>query len=232
MTESTTSNSGYAGQVGLGANAGERYNELYAMIFTILGRVQTMALVEVMAVTNAGGVEPVGFVDVKPMVNQVDGVGKSTPHATIFGVPYTRIQGGARAIIMDPVVGDVGWMACSARDISSVKSTRAAANPGSKRRFDLADGVYMGGTLNAAPTSYVAFTDGGITMTPDSGATSITLTPGLVRIVADRIQTHALVENSWDAFGTGFVYTAGAIHFFTTGVPSTTSVPTPPEVPT
>ena len=58
------------------------------VINSIIGKLATVAAVQVMAVTNAGGVSPVGFVDVQPMVNQVDGAGNPTPHATIHNLPY------------------------------------------------------------------------------------------------------------------------------------------------
>jgi hypothetical protein len=133
------------------------FNVMSFIIQQALARTRTMVLVKVMAVTNDGDLSPVGFVDVQPLVNMLDGAGTATPHGTIFNLPYTRLQGGANAIILDPEVGDIGWAAIADRDISSVKSTRAQANPGSFRRFDLADGVYIGGILNGVPTQYVRF---------------------------------------------------------------------------
>ena len=82
-------------------------------------------LVQVVAVTNDGGVEPVGFVDVHPMVAQVDGKGQPTPHGVIYGLPYIRVQGGSNAVILDPQVGDIGLAVFCAQDISKVKATKA-----------------------------------------------------------------------------------------------------------
>lgn len=126
-------------------------------------------LVMVKSVTNAGGISPSGFVDVLPMVNQIDGVGNAQGHGVIHGLPYVRIQGGANAVIIDPQVGDIGVAVFADQDISAVKSTKAQANPGSRRRNDWADGVYLGGLLNGTPTQYVAFAAGGITIgTPNT----------------------------------------------------------------
>jgi phage baseplate assembly protein gpV len=53
-------------------------------------------------------------------------------------------------------------------DISSVKETKAPANPGSKRKFDWADGIYLGGVvgLNPAAAQFVQIDpDNGVTIT-------------------------------------------------------------------
>lgn len=143
------------------------------LINSIVGRLATTMLVKVMAVTTTGAVAPVGFVDVTPMVNQIDGVGNPTPHTTIHNLPHFRLQGGANAVIIDPVVGDIGFAVFCSRDISTAKRTKATANPGSLRRHDWADGLYVGGVLNAAPTQYVQFNTSGITI---QSPTQITLT--------------------------------------------------------
>ena len=134
------------------------------LIRQIIATVAGSAVVQVKAVTNAGGISPVGFVDVLPLVNQIDGNGNATPHGIIHHLPYVRIQGGTNAVILDPIVGDIGIAVFADRDISSVKATKAQANPGSRRQNDMADGVYFGGILNAVPKQYVAFAAGGITV--------------------------------------------------------------------
>lgn len=159
---------GHYGQLGLNDGASQ-FNVMAAVIATMLGRVRTIVIVKVMAVTNEGGVSAVGFVDVMPLVKQVDGVGKATSHGTIFNMPYFRVQGGANAVIIDPQVDDLGIAVIADRDSSSVKENKAESTPGSKRRFDLADGVYVGGILNGVPDQYVQFTDGGIKVADKNG---------------------------------------------------------------
>lgn len=143
-------------------SAGDAFNAQSFLVRSILSRIATSTLVQVVAVTNAGGVEPVGFVDVRPMVNQIDGIGNAVPHGVIFRCPYQRIQGGVSAVILDPAVGDIGAAVFTSSDISSVIANRAVSNPGSRRKFDLADCLYLGGHLNAAPTQYVQFSAAGI----------------------------------------------------------------------
>lgn len=153
--------SGFHGFEQPGTSASQ-FNALRFMVNAMLTRVRTATLVKVMAVTNSGGLSEVGFVDILPLVNQVDGSGKPTPHGTIFRCPYLRIQGGANAVIIDPEVGDIGIAVFADRDISSATANKGPANPGSRRRFSMADGLYLGGVLNGTPSQYVRFSSAGI----------------------------------------------------------------------
>ena len=173
-------------------------NSVAFLIRQALGRVNTMVPVKVVKVYG-GGVAPPGTVDVMPLVNQTDGVGTKLEHGTIFSIPWSRSQGADNVVINDPVVGDVGTLVVSHRDISSLKANKGEqSNPGSRRRFDLADGVYhgSGAMLNqATPTNYVnmngnmiigvspkkiSFTVGGSSIVMDSS--SITITSATVKI--------------------------------------------------
>lgn len=143
------------------ARFGERATQL-AMIREALDDVRTTTLVQVVSVTNDGGLEPVGLVDVQILVKRVDGAGQVMDAGIVYNVPYMRLQGGANAVILDPQVGDIGIALMADRDISSVKATKAAAAPGSNRKHDMADALYLGGVLNGVPQQYVRFAAGGI----------------------------------------------------------------------
>jgi hypothetical protein len=134
------------------------------IIEQIISKIQTITLVRVTKVTNSGGVSPVGFVDIVPLVHQLTGDRKTVPHSTIYNVPYFRLQGGGDAIILDPKVGDIGMCGFCSRDISSVKKNKKASAPPSLRRFDFSDGLYFGGFLNGTPTQYMQFSADGITV--------------------------------------------------------------------
>lgn len=165
MPNPSPDNQGYAGQQTL-ADANGPFNAIAFMIRQALGAVYTATLVRIEAVYPNDG-----LVDVLPLVAQINGIGEPTPHVTIFGVPYLRLQGGANAVIMDPAVGDLGLAIFCDRDISSVKSTRAPANPGSRRQFSMADALYLGGFLNSLPTQVVQFDADGITLTSPTAVT-------------------------------------------------------------
>lgn len=156
------------------------YNRIIFAVQQAISKMQTGTLVHIEACTNAGDLSPVGFVDVTPLVNQIDGSvpANPTPHVTIYGLPYLRMQGGTSAVILDPQKGDIGVAVFASRDISKVKSTKAQANPGSYRQYDFADGMYLGGMLNGIPSQYVRFGSDGISIVAPN---TITLTaPNIV----------------------------------------------------
>lgn len=161
---------GYGGQA-RAAEGGDEYGAMMFVIQQALARISTATVVRVVAVTNAGGLAPVGFVDVQPLVNQLDGSGNAVPHGVLHHLPYFRLQGGADAVILDPKVGDLGIAVFASRDISAVKASKAQANPGSWRSHDMADGLYVGGLLNGTPVQYVQFTAGGINVVSPSKVT-------------------------------------------------------------
>jgi len=242
--------SGY-GQ-GQPADFAHEYNRIKFIVEQLLKKKSTAHIVQITGVAYSapGDVAPTGRVSVQPLVNLQDGAQNTMENGIVHGIQYGRMQGGKNAIICDPEVGDIGIMVCEARDISAVKNTGAAANPGSVRFMDIADGMYVCSLLSAAPpVQYVRFTDDSIffmdktgnttSMTPEGvstvladNETSITLTPGKITLVADEIVTHARLKNVWDAGGTGFVYQPNTIDDYTQGVTPTPHVPHPPEVPT
>lgn len=115
----------------------------------------TLSLVT--AVNDSGEV-----VSVKPMVDGFTGGGDRIPSGVISGIPVWRLQRGASAVIMPPVVGDIGLIAICDRDITAVKATKDAALPGSNRTHSYSDAIYLGGVLNAEPSQYVKFSNDGI----------------------------------------------------------------------
>ncbi|MDE3023120.1 MAG: oxidoreductase [Pseudomonadota bacterium] len=165
-------NAPFLGKQGLHDNNSE-FNSYSFLVEQILNRANTATLVKVVSVTNSGGVSPVGFVDIQPLVNLLDGYGNAVPHGVVHHVPYHRLQGGANAIILDPQVGDIGIAIFADRDISSVKNNLSQSNPGSLRRFDMADAMYMGGFLNGTPSQYIEFSASGIKVNSPTKITCI-----------------------------------------------------------
>lgn len=169
-------NDGYRGTQQPNSGTDE-FNALSFIFRQLLNGRNFVALVKVVSVTAPGGLALAGTVDVQPLVNQLDGDGKAVPHGIVNDLPYTRAQGGLNAVIMDPQVGDIGLCVFCDRDSSAAQATRGVANPGSLRRSDMADGVYIGGVLNAIPNQYVMFTEDGIKM----------VSPTLIRMEAPEI---------------------------------------------
>lgn len=134
------------------------------LIRSALSGLRTSMPVKVISVSNSGGLAPIGTVSVQPLVSMVDGSGQSWNHGTIFNVPYMRIQGGSNGIIIDPAVGDIGIATVCDRDISTVKNTGQVSAPGSNRKNDMSDMVYLMTIIGAAPTQYIQFNSAGLTI--------------------------------------------------------------------
>jgi len=227
------------GQFGL-SDSTDEFNVMEFIIRMSIMRIVTMKVCKVVKVTpgaaGEGGAPGVaGTVDVLPLVNQVDGNNNATPHGVVHTLPYLRIQSGKWAVVANPVVDEIGIVVCSDRDTSAVRSTKAQANPGSRRTFDLADGVYIGGILNPAPEAYVELKADGTFKISDvngnvleTGSDGFTLTGNLT------VNGTALVTGTLDSNAeiTAYKNTGGfvrvAAHLHTTGFPgSPTSAPTP-----
>lgn len=168
------SGEGFFGHKGLGDDTDEVNAREFALR-QALGRVRTNVPVKVVAVHD-GGVGPAGTVDVQVMIKQYNGVGEQQSHGIIYGIPWSRSQGGGNAIINDPKVDDIGFISIADRDISSLKANEGKeSQAGSFRTHDLADGIYNAAMLNPAnPDQYVHFTDTGVTIVSKNGC-SVTL---------------------------------------------------------
>jgi len=186
-----------------GASGDDWQNEKFKMDY-FLSKVNTALPVKVVAV-KGGGLAPVGYVDVKPMVRQMAVSGRSIENPVIHNVPYFRLQGGTNAVIIDPAVGDIGIAVFAQRDISSVKRTRADAGCGSLRMHDLGDAMYIGGVLNQAPAQYIQFSSAGIKVYSPTKVTveapEILLDSPLVKVTGNFQQTGTK--------GTGSTFTGG-----------------------
>ena len=198
------------------------YNNLRFVVEQALANVQTATIVKVIACSNDGGLSPVGTVDVQILANQVSvGAGGQmvgTPHLTMYGLPYLRVQGGANAIIIDPHPGDIGIAVFASRDITNVKSTKAQANPGSFRTHDFSDGMYLGGLLNEVPTQYIQFSETGIAITSPAnlrisvGASSVEIMEsGEVSITAPTLTANISGAASLTIGGTASIAATGEV---------------------
>jgi len=232
---------GFAGLLGL-ESFGSGYNAQAFLVQSILSKVSTATICKVVGVTNSGGVSGSGFVDVQPLVNMVDGLGNAFPHGVIYHCAYNRVQGGTNAIILDPQVGDVGLVVFADRDISSAVKNRAQSNPGSGRKFDMADGLYVFSIVTAPPTQYIRFTPAGIDITSPVAVTvnapSVTVNAPTAVIRGDNVTVHAAVSYGQDVngYGTRTTWTGGTnytIDSYTTGATVTAnSHPiNPPQIP-
>ncbi|WP_374413302.1 hypothetical protein [Novosphingobium colocasiae] len=149
-----------------------RLDDVSLMRFIVqqeLNGLATSALVEVMAVHG-------DTVDVKPLVNQIDGAGTGIPHGIIHGLPWHAQRAGPCAIRVAPRVGDIGQAKFCHSDISSVKKTKKAANPSSRRRFDWSDGIYYGAVIPKEEATTIIEVDADNNVVITGPALNITVT--------------------------------------------------------
>lgn len=141
----------------------------------INGKINTAIPVMVMSVQAGGASGAAGYADVKPLICQSDAEGNALQPVTIFHLPYFRLQAGTAAVVLDPVAGDVGLAVFAQSDCSTLgQGAKQPVQAGSWRKFDQADGFYIGGFLNNNPSVFIELRqDGVINMT---AAASINMT--------------------------------------------------------
>lgn len=129
----------------------------------VKGMVNTAEVVRVVGVDAGGAGAAAGYVDVLPLVSQTDAWDNALPTTTLYRLPYSRIQGGVAALVIDPIPGDIGLAVFCKRDSSGVKAGASApVQPASFRSFDQADGFYIGGFLNQPPEIWLELTQEGV----------------------------------------------------------------------
>jgi hypothetical protein len=138
------------------AAGNSQYNALSFMIQqAIREQVNTCIICKVVGVSD-------GYVDVLPMVTQVSGKDEAIAPTTLYKLPYMRYHAGIAAVILNPVVGDIGLAVFAGKDCSNVKvGTSEPVPPASFRDNSMANGFYIGGFLNQAPSVFIELTQGG-----------------------------------------------------------------------
>jgi hypothetical protein len=138
------------------AAGNSQYNALSFMIQqAIREQVNTCIICKVVGVSD-------GYVDVLPMVTQVSGKDEAIAPTTLYHLPFMRYHAGIAAVILNPVVGDIGLAVFAGKDCSNVKvGTSEPVQPASFRDNSMANGFYIGGFLNQAPSVFIELTQGG-----------------------------------------------------------------------
>lgn len=129
------------------------YNQFDFFVQNLLKNTVNTALPVKVVAVEAGGSGIAGYVDVVPLIQSYDGFGNAIPSQTIFHVPYMRVQGGKAALIIDPVIGDIGLAVFAQQDITGLTDT--PKKPLTKRSYSMADALYIGGFLNQSPSIYL-----------------------------------------------------------------------------
>lgn len=167
------------------------------IIQQLISNIQTMIPVEVTSVSvPTDTLAPIGRCSVKILVQQIDGNNNVYSGGTVINVPYLRVQGGKNAVVLDPVVGDVGLCGFCERDISMVKRTGAEAAPNTRRQYSLNDAVYMFTMMSGTPEQFVHFKQDEIHIKANS---KIVLDAPMIEATG-QIQAQGIIKSMIDVF--------------------------------
>ena len=134
------------------------------------------------------------IVSVMPLVKDTDPEGNPIDNSIVYGIPYLLWQGGANAVIIPPVVGDIGLIAISDKDITQVKNSKASSAAQTNRTHSRTDAIYMGSILSSEPTQWIKFLTSGIDIKADGHLTVIT--SGDLTIKASSVNINGLTIGS------------------------------------
>ena len=166
------------------------FNAIGFIIQQALQNVSTAVPVKVQAVYPS---DTTGYVDVLPLIGTIDGKGEFVKPVTLYHLPYSRIQGGNAALIIDPVVGDKGLAIFTDSDSSNVDAkSNEPQKPASFRRFSQSDGFYIGGFLNQKPQTYIELKQDKTTVINSTGGVTIN---GTVTVIGDVIADGISLKN-------------------------------------
>lgn len=128
------------------------------------------------------------FVDVLPLIMQRDTQNKAIPvtaEDTLYKIPVMKFAGGGCFINYMPQAGDIGLLAACKFDITHFKMAKAAAEVGSLRQFNWADGFFIPLSFNSGAEGLVIA----------NGATTITLLPESVTVNTQTVNITASTAN-------------------------------------
>lgn len=133
------------------------YNALdFAMSQKLQNEMSTSFIGRIDSCSGKGSEAGSGTVSATQLTAQADASGKSLPMPSMSKLPYTRIQGGIAALVIDPVPGDIAIFSSCKQDISGVKQGTSQPVPvGSYRSFSQSDSVMVGAIHTKAPEVWI-----------------------------------------------------------------------------
>ena len=182
----------------------DSFNATTYLIEVLMNQINSIDLVRVT------GINDDGTINVIPIVQEVTAGGEPVPVVEISHIRYIRWQAGTNAVIMTPEIGDVGLFCICKKDISNAENGQIA----SYRRWNLQDGIYLGGifNLNVQPATKIEIN------------TDITITGTNVNIVAETANIKANAINLGDGATQGVARIGDSVDLSTGKIVSGSSV--------
>lgn len=176
----------------------DEYNSLINIIESVVNKISTVELVRVEKVNSDN------TIDVIPIVKNANAENNPIPESVIYGIRYFQWQYGTNAIKATPAIGDIGLIVVCKKDISEAEKGLI----GSFRKFNMADGIYIGGIfgLNQNPVQTIELKD-----------SSINIISGTeLNITSPQTNINGSLNVSTGA--SGMVYTGTQVLTFTNGI--------------
>lgn len=146
-------------------------------------------------------------------------------------VPLKVLHGGIFLITLPVAVGNECVVHFSSRCFDAWWQSGGIQPQSEFRMHDLSDGFADVGPYSVPEVpSDVSTTN--LQIRSLDGKTIINISDGKIEIIADEVVIHGRNKTTFDAGGTGFVYTPALVTTYTDGVPTMHFPPNPPEVPT
>jgi len=166
-------------------------------------------------------------VDVSPLVTQLSADKQTLDHSIIYGVTYINAQASKAAVIITPVIGDMGLCVYAQNDVTGVKSSKKIAPPTSLRTFDYADGCFIGciSSIAPIPTTFIEVKDDEILLT--IGSSTIKMTSDEITINASSLKINANTEFTGTLTSNGTDISNAHTHMGVQSGASNTGVVTP-----
>lgn len=149
----------------------------------------------------------------------------------LLDCPVWTLRGGPLVITMPIAAGDDAVCIFSQRCLDAWWQNGGVQPQAEFRMHDLSDGFCFVGPCSLPQVPGGWSTTAAQLRTTD-GETFVEVGPGKIQLVADEVIIHGRNKTTFDAGGTGFVYTPTKIDTYTNGVTTVAHPPNPPEVPT
>lgn len=180
---------------------------------------------------------------VQPMIMAVTTDNQNVNRAQVASIPVYQASGGGFILKFPVTPGDFGWIKANDRDISLFIQTGQMSPPNTQRKHKFMDAMFFPQawfdlvTIDGGDTNNVVLQNYAGTVKISMSETTVTITaPNVINLTAPNINIsastklslHSGANVSFDADGTGVVYTPSLITTYTDGVTTAHSAPNPP----
>ena len=183
------------------------------------------------------------MVQVQPLITVVTTDNQIVNRAQIPSIPVLQLSGGGFLVNFPITSGDLGWVHANDRDISLFIQTGEMSPPNTQRKHSFEDAIFIPQAArslitiaeedadnlviqNYAGTIKISLSETAITITAPE---NLNLTAPNINISAStKLSLHSGANVSFDADGTGVVYTPSLITSYTDGVATAHDAPNPP----